>query len=298
MSIKDDATTLLIRLAELQRGDPSLRSDYVEGPDLEKLLEIGPERLSDAVALLEENGYADVIKSFGTAPYDFGGVLVTSRGRFEAERLTEAAGAATGSTDEDVPIAATQSERHGPSSNVTRFAQPVGSPFGFTVADWEAVSLDHDDAARLIVAFGHQWKSAHFDSGLLRVAIESQFQQALTTALPRIKRDITLDFRALAAGYGTHLFNPIARDIIGADIAVFETSDLNPNVMIEMGVALTWGTRVHPIRHHSAPTPPSDISGQTWAAYDAGGSTWMDADHDRRLAKMVELACLRKPRRA
>lgn len=56
-----------------------------------------------------------------------------------------------------------------------------------------------------------------------------------------------------------HLFNQIARDIIASDIAVFETSDLNSNVMIEMGVAPTWGTRVHPIRRHDAPPPPSDI---------------------------------------
>ena len=52
---------------------------------------------------------------------------------------------------------------------------------------------------------------------------------------------VQLDFQSLAAGYGGHLFNKIARDIIGADIAVFETSNLNPNVMLEMGVALTWG---------------------------------------------------------
>ena len=69
----------------------------------------------------------------------------------------------------------------------------VGSPFGFTVADWEAVSLDHQDASRLIVGFGHQWDSKDFDSARLRTAIEAQFQRALTAALPRIKRDVALD---------------------------------------------------------------------------------------------------------
>ena len=89
MSIKDDATTLLIRLAQLQRTHPNLRTEYIGGPELNKLLPIGPERLSDAVALLEESGYVDVLKTFGTAPYDFSDVMVTSRGRFEAERLAE-----------------------------------------------------------------------------------------------------------------------------------------------------------------------------------------------------------------
>ena len=57
MSIKDDATTLLIRLAQLQRTHSNLRTEYIDGPELNKLLPIGPERLSDAVALLEESGY-------------------------------------------------------------------------------------------------------------------------------------------------------------------------------------------------------------------------------------------------
>jgi hypothetical protein len=51
------------------------------------------------------------------------------------------------------------------------------------------------------------------------------------------------------------------------DIAVFDVSDLNPNVMIEIGVALTWGIRMLLIRENGSPTPPSDISGQTWAKY-------------------------------
>jgi predicted nucleotide-binding protein len=63
------------------------------------------------------------------------------------------------------------------------------------------------------------------------------------------------------------LFNEIARDIISSDIAVFETSDLNPNVMLEMGVALTWDVRVLPIKKEGQPKPPSDISGQTYADY-------------------------------
>jgi hypothetical protein len=77
------------------------------------------------------------------------------------------------------------------------------------------------------------------------------------------------------AGYGEHLFNKIAVDIISSDIAVFETSDYNPNVMIEMGVALTWGVRVLPIKKKGRPIPPSDISGQTWAKYTDDGSKFM-----------------------
>ncbi|GAG28732.1 unnamed protein product, partial [marine sediment metagenome] len=101
---------------------------------------------------------------------------------------------------------------------------------------------------------------------------------------------VQLDFNLLAAGYGEHLFNAIAREIIAADIAVFETSDLNPNVMIEVGVALTWGVRVLPIKRVGRPTPPSDISGQTWADYEDDAGKFSDPDHEAKLLRMVERA--------
>jgi hypothetical protein len=105
-----------------------------------------------------------------------------------------------------------------------------------------------------------------------------------------------LNFRPLAAGYGEHLFNEIARDIIASDIAVFETSDLNPNVMVELGVALTWGVRVLPIKAHGQPRPPSDISGQTWADYQNNGLTFDDPEHAGKLIRMVERAVRKKGR--
>ena len=105
-----------------------------------------------------------------------------------------------------------------------------------------------------------------------------------------VERRIELRFERLSGGYGEHLFNEIARNIIGADVAVFETSDLNPNVMIEMGVALTWGIRVLPIRRKDAPNPPSDISGQTWVEYEDNAAKIIDGTFNKKLAKMIERA--------
>ncbi len=292
MGIADDATTLLLRLAQLQRALPDTRDEYVDGPTIDKLVELGPNRLNDAVDLLEQNGYLDVLKTFGTAPYNFNSVRLLSRGRFEAERMESAAERAR----EEATAASGSGSRIAGIQPVTRFAQPVGSPYGFTVYDWEAVTADHSDASRLVVVFGHQHASSFFDAARLRLAIQTMFQQALDTVSPELRRDVRLDFRPLAAGYGGHLFNRIARDIIGADIAVFETSDFNPNVMIELGVALTWDVRVLPIHHKTAKSPSSDISGQTWAQYEQDGNKWLDPDHDRHLCDMVRFACRRKPR--
>jgi hypothetical protein len=105
---------------------------------------------------------------------------------------------------------------------------------------------------------------------------------------------VALDFRTLKAGYGEHLFNEIARDVISADIAVFDTSYQNPNVMLEMGVALTWGVRVLPIKKEGCPKPPSDISGQTWADYRSSGSEFVDTDHESKLVRMVERSARKK----
>jgi hypothetical protein len=105
---------------------------------------------------------------------------------------------------------------------------------------------------------------------------------------------VTLKFKVLGAGYGEHLFNEIARDIISADIAVFDASDLNPNVMLEMGVALTWGVRVLPIKAAGRPSPPSDISGQTWAEFEASAAKFLDGDHQSKVARMVQRAVRKK----
>jgi hypothetical protein len=93
-------------------------------------------------------------------------------------------------------------------------------------------------------------------------------------------------------------FNKIAGDIISSDIAVFETSDLNPTVMIEMGVALTWDIRVLPIKKKMRPKPPSDISGQTWADYTIDGLKFSDEDHEDKLVTMVENAIQKKRTRS
>ena len=110
----------------------------------------------------------------------------------------------------------------------------------------------------------------------------------------RLGGPIKLKFAVLGAGYGEHLFNQIARDIISSDIAVFETSELNPNVMLEFGVALTWGVRVLPIKLKDQPKPPSDVSGQTWADHEGSAEIFADPDHRSKLLAMVERAVQKK----
>jgi hypothetical protein len=142
---------------------------------------------------------------------------------------------------------------------------------------------------------GYKFESEHYDSDELIANVQDMFERAVTEYNElHVSYQIVLDFRALSAGYGEHLFNEIARDIISADIAVFETSNLTPNVMVELGVALTWGVRVLPIKREGQPTPPSDISGQTWIDYQDSASTFIDLEHSQKLVRMIERAARKK----
>ncbi len=273
MTIQEDIAAVLAHLATY----PQYEGPKNEG--LAKELSMEPERLNNAVSILENNGYANVLRVLGTGPFDFLQVDITPQGRFELERAQAEAQAKT----EAAAPAQTAEVRPSPF--------PIGSPFGFTDLDWEYIGIEHK-SSKLVVVFAHQWQSEYYDSATLINALNHEFAQALAKSLAA--GSLSLGFVPLRAGYGEHVFNQIARSIIAADIGVFETSDLNPNVMIEMGVALTWGTRVHPIREESRPEPPSDISGQTWACYRDSGGVWTDPDHFDRVVQMVESAARKK----
>jgi hypothetical protein len=177
---------------------------------------------------------------------------------------------------------------------------PIGSPFGFTDIDWEHVSTERGKPDQLRVVLGYQFESAHYESQSLRENLRGHFQGAVDqySAAAATDVDIALVFEPLSAGLGEHLFNEIVRAIISSDVAVFETSDLNPNVMIEMGVALTWGTRVLPIKKQGCERPPSDISGQTWADYVDSAARFVDEDFPAKVMALVERAHRKKVSRA
>jgi hypothetical protein len=286
---EQNALKLLKLLAGLQKfeGDPERGHYELDGHELSRMTGLPPNDLNDAVEYLDERGALERLDTLGTDPYSFRQVGLTSRGRFLDEQLQAQNTAPKSQT--------TKAQTDQPTATIPLPRNPVGSPFRFEDKDWELVSLRRDDRNKIFVTMGHQFDSTHYNTAKLIGNIQNQFQEAVSkynetaVAGPR-----ALEFIALSAGYGEHLFNRIARDIISSDIAVFDTSDRNPNVMIEMGVALTWGVRVLPIHAKgSAGVPPSDISGQTWAQYEDSAVKFVNPPHDehkRRLVAMVERA--------
>jgi hypothetical protein len=278
--IEQDALNVLRavaqRKAQADEWDVDQIDEFMDAEEVAAAVNVAPGRLSDAVGLLEHNGYAKVLRTMGNE-YGFAAIAVTPLGQFEYQRSRAAASPET-----------TQSEA---ASSLPRTPVPVGSPYGFTHHDWEFVEKARRTSQELNVVFGHQFKSDAFEADALVANVRGSFERAVVAYNATMGHEsVVLNFRALSAGYGEHLFNQLARAIIAADVAVFETSDLNPNVMIEMGVALTWGVRVLPIKAEGRPKPPSDVSGQTWADYRDSGSEWVEPEHDTELVAMVERA--------
>lgn len=284
--IDRDARAILALLAKRPRDQ------FVPAKEIADEAKLTPDRVNDAVALLVDSGYAEWIQVMGTAPFDFGDAYITSRGRYEHQRRSAMESKVKPQPAVPPGGATSAANQTTPSLPPT----PVGSPYGFTDEDWETVSRHKARADRLYVVFGHQFESEAYDTPILRQNIEHMFETAVQrfNASSRGHAPVKLKFNVLAAGYGEHLFNQIARGIIGADIAVFETSDLNANVMLEMGVALTWGVRVLPIKAQGRPVPPSDVSGQTWVDYQDSGAQFVDPEHITKLVGMIERALRKK----
>lgn len=269
-----------IVLEALYNEFPKTKDQFeIDGKRVQELTGLSPQEINDAMSILIDADYVEWLQYLGTAPFDFGHIWITPRGKLEYERAKEEY--ERSSTDMKAMI-------HEPMT-------PVGSPYGFTDEDWETVAEKKSLGNTLSVVFGYQFKSTIYDVARLKENVEKSFRLAvdgynsLKNAIP-----VDLDFCSLAAGYGEHLFNEISRDIISADIAVFDTSELNPNVMLEMGVALTWGIRVLPIKMKDCPKPPSDISGQTWADYEDSAQVFVDPDHSKKMIRMVERAARKK----
>jgi hypothetical protein len=251
----------------------------INGEKVQELTGLAPQEINNSVSILIDAAYVEWLQELGTHPFDFAYIWITPRGKLEYEHAKK--------EYEQSP--------YSPKAMIYEPMTPVGSPYGFNDEDWETVAENKSKGNTLFVVFGYQFKSDRYDSTSLKENMEKSFKSAveeynsLKNAIP-----VTLDFRSLAAGYGEHLFNEICRDIISADIAVFDTSDLNPNVMLEMGVALTWGVRVLPIKMKDCPEPPSDISGQTWADYENSGQVFVGPDHSIKMLRMVERSARKK----
>jgi hypothetical protein len=256
--------------------------EWIPSEILVGLTHLSPQEINDAIDYLESIGAIRVERGMGTHPFNFFMIGIEGRGRYLYHEIKERI------------IDPAEDGVKGSKNLPDKPLNPVGSPFGFTENDWETVALQKGDKTTLFVVMGLKFKSNYYDTDNLVKSIEEYFNQAIILYNSKHPEKIQLKFDKLEAGYGTHLFNSIASSIIGSDIAVFDTSDHNPNVMIELGVSLTWGIRVLLIREKDSPDIPSDISGQTWIKYEDSGKKILDDKFSKQLEVMITRAIASK----
>ena len=292
--LESNANSILKLLHDL--AEKKGANDFVSAEYIQKTTGLSPLHINHAVELLKSNGFLQRLQTLGTAPYNFAFVSLTARGEYEFQRRQFALKSAEVATKEETKRDETLSIREMIAASLERKPpSPIGSPYGFTDKDWENVSAWKANKNVLYVVFGCKFNSEYCNYTILGKNIENMFGQAVNRYnQENAGANVELKFESLHAGYGEHLFNEIARDIISSDIAVFETSDLALNVFIEIGVALTWGSRVLLIKNENRSVPPTDISGQTYADYRDNGNIFLDEQHSEKLYRMVERAIRKK----
>ena len=94
MPVREHAGRILHALAEFavdpddrQRGRHNLTGEGLrETLQSSQQVDLSPQEINDAVEILQQNGYVQVIRTLGTAPYRFRGAELTSKGRLEYEQ--------------------------------------------------------------------------------------------------------------------------------------------------------------------------------------------------------------------
>jgi hypothetical protein len=109
------------------------RDQDIDGHAIVRLTGLEPGSVNDAVSLLVDSDYGEWIQELGTAPFDFSGISITPRGRYEYQRIT-----ASKEEDSHMLKQEVQDITNGPVPS--RAVIPVGSPYGFTDEDWEIVT--------------------------------------------------------------------------------------------------------------------------------------------------------------
>lgn len=148
--------------------------------------------------------------------------------------------------------------------------------------------------SRLYIVFGYQFKSEFYDSDVLKKSIDARISKLQNLLADTASFEISMEFRPLKAGLGMHIMEEIITDIASADIAIFEVSDKNPNVFLEMGVALSHGVAIIPLKHKNSDAIPSDISGLVWVTYEENGNTILDDNFDYDLQTLISRVLKKK----
>ena len=165
--IDKDAVAILEILANAPRDQ------HFKGEEIAGQAELDPGRVNDAVAILVDSGYAEWTRWMGTAPFDFGQVTITSRGRYEAQRRRFCHGRAY----------SPRSAARGSSSRCS--SEHIASPITSRLAVWihrrrlGTAAERRSRRDRLYTVPGHQFSSEFFETPRLRENVAGMLERAV-----------------------------------------------------------------------------------------------------------------------
>ncbi len=139
---------------------------------------------------------------------------------------------------------------------------------------------------RIRIVYGYDWKSRSDNVAL----IYDEVMEVVTEVHKKHHFDITFDS---LGGKDGSIFCDICRQIQSADIAMFDVSTHNPNVILELGIAIGTGRYIFILRsrhHKRPPTSLSDLSGILEYRFSRGsGRIKFKSDFRRSLKSKLNL---------
>jgi hypothetical protein len=151
----------------------------------------------------------------------------------------------------------------------------------------------------LRIVFGYQFSSDFYDTALLVSNLEAALARAARelneTREQAGEVPITYHFKTLSASRSGSLFCDICMDIQSSDIAFFEVSNRNPNVMLEYGLAIGSNTILIPLRDEQSQVLPTHLQGIRWYSYRDNGMSLTEAPFVSSL-RVILTSCFARKR--
>ena len=140
----------------------------------------------------------------------------------------------------------------------------------FSARDLKKFDRRYRSKRILYIRFGYQWKdeserSRRYFSKALKKTLKGIFEDA-KGSFPESKH--RLNYASLRARAGKPVLNNIVFDLLSADLLFFDLTHLNPNVFLELGIAIVTKKNLFLLLRKGTKLP-SDLAGLTYCNYNS-----------------------------
>jgi hypothetical protein len=175
------------------------------------------------------------------------------------------------------------------------------SPFlAFSAEDLQKIDQRYRSKRSVYARFGYQWKDAH---GHAQKALSLALKKTLKGFFKDIRSsssrqaEYKLNYASLRAQAGKPVLHRIVLDILSADLLFFDLTYLNPNVLLEIGIAYATNENLFLLSdERSKSPPPSDLAGLTYCKYSVEKTSFLNSFAERDIKSAMRKVLVRKMR--